>query len=383
MGAPAQDDVPHESLQHWIDAELFDPTADTTGERREVLEWLDGIGLSPAAFDGVLAPDLPAAINRRVMQPGKRVTTAEASDLVDLDTDTFGVVCRAAGYPADHLFTDDDIEALQLFAAAKGFFTDEEFLHFVRVLSASMGRVAEAATALFRIDISPSLENAESREIDWAKTNHESIQLIEPLLVAARSFLLRELAMSSVRSDQARTLIGDTGNTSTLRLAVGFVDLVGYTSMAEAMNEDDLGRFIRNFEARSHDVVTAHGGRVVKLIGDEVMFVTLDPADACATALALIDAFDDDDATPRGGIASGDVVARGGDYYGSVVNLAARIAALAVTGEVLVDNATAERAAESTERSLIVEPAGRRMLKGFSEPIPLLSVTDGAGAQTR
>lgn len=353
------------------------PDLDESGERREVLAWLDSIKMTPEMFAGITAAEFPLEMNRRILQPGKRFSREEVRNLVELEGEDVDRVLQASGYSADYEFTADDIGALHSFATAMGVFSDEELLHFIRVVSSAMGRIADAATALFRIDVSPGLEQSGAAEIEWARSNYASIQLLEPLMLAVRTFLLRELGVSSARNDAARGLIDDTANTSTLRLAVGFVDLVGYTSMAETMNPDDLGRFVREFEARAHDAVTAHGGRVVKLIGDEVMFVNLSPADACHTALALIAAFDDDAATPSGGIATGDVVGRGGDYYGSIVNLAARIAGLAVTGEVLVDAETAGEAGgdAAAETTLEFEPAGRRMLKGFADPVSLLSIT--------
>ncbi len=363
-------------LQRWVDAGLFVPEDDHSGQRRELIAWLDTLPLGPDAFSGITADQLPLKVNRRMLQPGTRITADQAKQRSGVDQEVFDAVCRASGFAPDHAFTEDDLAAISAFTASMGLFTDDELLHFVRVLASSMGRVADAATALFRIDVSPTLDGTDASELEWALSNYEAIQLIEPLLVAARSFLLHELEVASERSDRARERIGETANTSTLRLAVGFVDLVGYTSMSADMNPDTLGHFIRQFETRAHEIVNEHAGRVVKLIGDEVMFVNLDPADACAAALALIDAFDDEEATPRGGIATGEVVARGGDYYGSVVNLAARIGAQAVTGEILIDQATSDdlRTEGDAPPILAVEPAGRRMLKGFADPVPLFSL---------
>ena len=158
-------------------------------------------------------------------------------------------------------------------------------------------------------------------------------------------------------------------------LAVGFVDLVGFTPYAQDVEPDELALFVESFEARANDVVAARGGRVVKHIGDEVMFVETDPRTACDIALQLVDTFGGDaGVSPHAGIGFGPLVSRGGDYYGSVVNLASRIADLAVPGEVLVTEGV-ERAAAAVEGPFAFEPAGRRMLKGFAEPIPLWSVT--------
>jgi adenylate cyclase len=110
---------------------------------------------------------------------------------------------------------------------------------------------------------------------------------------------------------------------------------------------------------------------VVKFVGDEVMFVTLAPEAACDIALTLVERFTGDAAvTPRGGLASGEVLIRGGDYYGPIVNLAARLAELAIPREVLVNQALGAQAGGSRFR---FEPAGRRMLRGFDEPVLLFT----------
>ena len=120
-------------------------------------------------------------------------------------------------------------------------------------------------------------------------------------------------------------------------LSVGFVDLVGFTTASATMQPVELLEFMRNFHSRAFDVVTTRGGRVVKHIGDEIMFTVGDPVPACDIALSLIESFDVGDATTAGGVAHGSVIARHGDYYGTIVNLAARLVDTAVPGEVLAD----------------------------------------------
>ena len=131
---------------------------------------------------------------------------------------------------------------------------------------------------------------------------------------------------------------------------------------------------VDRFEALTHDVAAAHDGRVVKLLGDAVMFVSVHAADACEIALTLIERFAGDAVvTPRGGLASGQLVIRGGDYYGPTVNLAARMGDLAVPNEILVSSELAsEVPADAPYR---FEPAGKRLLKGFDTPVTLFSVT--------
>ena len=125
-------------------------------------------------------------------------------------------------------------------------------------------------------------------------------------------------------------------------LSVGFVDLVGSTTLANTLEPADLAAALTHFDASSSEIVTQHGGRVIKLIGDEVMFVAADADTAADVAVALVDALDTDDVLPpaRASVASGEVVARDGDYSGPIVNLAARAVTVARPSSVLVDRAT-------------------------------------------
>jgi adenylate cyclase len=166
------------------------------------------------------------------------------------------------------------------------------------------------------------------------------------------------------------------GRLDVMPMTVGFLDLVGFTTLARRIDAEALAVVIDRFEETAHDVTTAGDGRVVKFIGDEVMFVTRDVAAACDIALTLVERFAGDaSVTPRGALAAGDVLVRGGDYYGPVVNLAARAAGLAVPSEILVTEAIASAA----PAALRFESAGRRALRGFDEPVRLCTVERATG----
>ena len=152
-------------------------------------------------------------------------------------------------------------------------------------------------------------------------------------------------------------------------LTIGFVDLNGFTSRSASMSPTELLDLVMTFEAASVDLVADHGGRLVKLIGDEVMFTAVEPSEACAIAAGLVRQADRLAGGGRAGLAHGHVISSGGDVYGDIVNLAARIVDVAVPGEVLVNEAITARA-----DGLPFEPAGRRQLKGFAEPVRLWSL---------
>ena len=129
------------------------------------------------------------------------------------------------------------------------------------------------------------------------------------------------------------------------QLAVCFVDIVGYTSQSKALGEAELVAWIEYFEDECSSLVNDHGGRIIKNIGDEVLFVADDPVAAAEIALLMTERGTDlSDNFPlvRAGLAYGEVVSRLGDVLGSTVNIASRITTLARPGAVLVDRGAYE-----------------------------------------
>jgi adenylate cyclase len=156
-------------------------------------------------------------------------------------------------------------------------------------------------------------------------------------------------------------------------LAVGFVDLVGSTSLASRLDFAELGAVLREFEAAVSDTVVRHQGRVVKFIGDEVMFTTRTATSGVEAAVDLSDLFRNHPRLPpvRVGLAFGPVLIREGDCFGSIVNLAARIVTVANPDSILIDSALKT---QLSARDWEIEGAGHPLLKGFSSPVPVFRV---------
>jgi class 3 adenylate cyclase len=124
---------------------------------------------------------------------------------------------------------------------------------------------------------------------------------------------------------------------------------------------------IELFERHAWDIVTRAGGRIVKLIGDEAMFVHVDPRVACDIAKELVVS------SPhpvRVGLARGAVVALHGDYYGPTVNLAARLAGASPPSAVVVSETVTLEVGD-----LHFEPIDVGPLKGFVKPEPTFRLT--------
>jgi adenylate cyclase len=124
--------------------------------------------------------------------------------------------------------------------------------------------------------------------------------------------------------------------------------MVGYTRLTRQIDEDELSRVLDAFELLATETIAEHHGRVVKMIGDEVLFVADSAVDAAEIALALTERTSADESIPavRAGMASGRILSRFGDVYGSVVNLAARLTSVARPGTILVDRELATELAE-------------------------------------
>jgi class 3 adenylate cyclase len=355
------------------DAGLYDPTAPNAPDRLALLHWIasHGIGVD-RMVEAQKSASLTGLVADLVIRPGEQMSLGEAAAQAELTPDQVRQAWQASGFPtadADALtFTASDVEILRSFRFAAAMFGWSPMLQFTRVMGTSLARIAEAAVSLFTVEVEAGLAERGAGELVLAQANFEATTVLSGL-PDVLDILFRDHVEAAIARSRATRVEGDSFGTA--RVAVGFVDLVGFTPLSLAMPTAELAAMVEDFEGRAADIVVSNGGRVVKLIGDEVMFAAIDPAAACAIALDLVDEFRTSaHVAPRAGIAYGLVIARGGDYYGPVVNLAARIADLAVPSEVLVSAEVA-----GLDCSFVFEPAGRRLLKGFAEPIPLYSAS--------
>ncbi len=356
-------------------AGLVDPDDPRAADRLHLLRWLREQGFSLDQLRAATATaDLATLAGDAVRLAGTHLSTEDVARRTGIPVERLVEVRRASGLepvPADvPVYADDDIAAFTQLLEAATLFSWDELMLFLRVVGSSMARVADAATTLFLHDVEQPLRQAGASELDLALHGMRAIELMRGVSTVLRMLLRLHLGQAVARSRSAHGNVRG-GSGLMVPMAVGFVDLVGYTPRAVTMTPEELAELVARFETTAHDLVTDLGGRLVKLIGDEVMFVAVEAATGADIAVALLTTFAADPAlTPRGGLAYGEVLARAGDYFGPTVNLASRLAEQAVPGEVL---ATPEIAQAATGHH--VEPAGRRLLKGFAEPITLVSLT--------
>jgi adenylate cyclase len=157
-----------------------------------------------------------------------------------------------------------------------------------------------------------------------------------------------------------------------LARAVGFADLVSYTSLSRRMNEKTLAQLVQRFENKCAEIISVGGGRLVKTVGDEVLFNCETPVAGAEISLALAEAMAQDELLPdaRVSMVWGRVLSRLGDIYGPTVNLAARLTALAEPGTVLIEATTA--AALNSDDRFVLIPQKVENVRGFGEIHPVV-----------
>ncbi len=206
-----------------------------------------------------------------------------------------------------------------------------------RALGQTMARLAdwEVGALGHRIEEIIQREGEDSRSDAAMRMIEDLNPVFEELMVYAWR---RHLAAAVSRT----FAIGET-DLNTTRISVGFADIVSFTALSNELSRERIGDLVELFESRCSDVVAVNRGRVIKSIGDSVLFVNDDPIRAYDTAEGIISVIGRDKRMPdvRVGLATGDVVMRLGDVFGPPVNMAARLTAVARRNRVIIDAATA------------------------------------------
>lgn len=305
------------------------------------------------------------ALDLALRPSGPLVSFAEAAERTGLDPDDAARYWRALGFPdpsgAEPRLPPDAVDALALVATAgRDLLGEDATLALARVVGAATWRVAQAVLDAFRARFeAPQLAAGVSYPAIVESYVGFAGEVLPQFLDAMGAVFLRHLVEVA-----AGTWSVDAEGTATEReVTVGFADLVGYSTVSRTMSPTQLARVIDSFERVVAEAVGAHGGRVVKLIGDGAMFTADDPAQACRTALEIAGRVAASHELPpvRVGLASGPVVGLHGDLYGDVVNLAARLVAVADEGTVVVDDAVRRQ----VDEEFVFVPLPPRSLKGF------------------
>ena len=230
------------------------------------------------------------------------------------------------------LLTPADLDGLKTWAEMRALIGSEAALGSLRVIGSSLARIAEAGSAAMRAAVPDIQLNYSPDELTTAQT-FRAVASYVPRIGALMDAAYRH-HLSSARL-YFEGVVQDAS--SSVVSGVGFVDLSGFTSLTEQLQPDELSMLLNEFSSTVTDVVHADGGRIVKFIGDAVMWVSSTPQALVRAALDLVDHPKAMNAglQVRGGIAYGSMIAANGDFFGNPVNLAARLVAAAEPGQIL------------------------------------------------
>ena len=321
----------------------------------------------------------------RVLGGSRHLRSREVSAEAGVSLRSARKFWRALGFPnvdeALEAFTDADVAALHRVAGLvrDGVVDETTALGMTRAVGRSVDRLASwqlqllAEVVAEQVAADPVAAPAQEAERVADLVTRLTDEL-EPLVVYAWR---RHLASSLERFVTERSPQPEARQ---MVRSVGFADLVSFTRVVRRLTERELAALVQHFEAMASDIVASHGGRIVKTVGDEVLFVAEKVPAAAAIALDIADEMGQDALLPevRVGLATGTVVARLGDVFGTTVNRASRLTSIAHPGAVLVDDGTASALGETSGFSC--EPLRRRSLRGLGSVSPwLLSRRSGRG----
>ena len=264
-------------------------------------------------------PDEPESIAGAILGEQPVLSAADVAERTGISVEDARRLWRALGFPErgdERAFNSADVAAVSTIVAGihSGMVDLDLTVNLTRAVGQTMARLATARQLL-----------------------EEFGAPFEELLVYAWR---RHLAAAVARME---ALGAEEEDLSSSQLSVGFADIVSFTALSNEISREGIGELVEVFESRCADVVARNNGRVIKSIGDSVLFVNDDPIRAYDTAEGIITVIGRDKRMPdvRVGLASGSVVMRMGDVFGPPVNMAARLTAVARRNRIIIDAATA------------------------------------------
>lgn len=348
-------------------------------ERSDLIKYLDGLGFSVEDMAEAerrgrlfgLAGDVLAWTGRPIY------TLQSAAERLGLSTDdvaqawaSLGLTVAGPDVPA---LSQADVDALSTWVGLKAVVGEDGALGMLRVLGAAMARLAEAESSVIRAGTPDIQMNYTHDELATAQA-YRSVAEFVPRIGALIDVVHRH-HLTSART-YFEGVLRDTS--ASVVCGIGFADLSSFTALTQALTPAQLSDLLTEFGATVADVVHADGGRVVKFIGDAVMWVCSSPERLARAAVDLVDHPRAREAGlgVRAGLAYGPVLAINGDYFGIPVNLAARLVASAAPGQILIASELHDQLPDWP-----AVPNGPLALKGFDGPVAAFELHGRGTAQ--
>jgi adenylate cyclase len=311
------------------------------------------------------------ALERLLLDGPRRYTRLQVADMAGMPPQRTQRLWRALGFPDvaddDPVFTDADVQALAVLSTLidSGFVEPGNEASIARAMGQALSRLADWQTDMLADALTRPGPDGQRRSVGPDEVVDVARALLPKMRDIQHYVWRRHLAANADR------LLASSGPGDRRELGVGFADLVGYTSRSRGMGGRELGAMIEDFESIAAEVIARHHGRVVKTVGDGVLFTAATAVDAVEIGLDLPDAWKSEERPPlRVGAAYGAVLTRLGDVYSPVVNLASRLTSLARPNSLLVDQELAARVRDVP--GYRVRPLRRVSVRGYDHLQPWL-----------
>jgi adenylate cyclase len=348
------------------------PDAEARDGRRRLLDELHAEGFAEKELARAVREDrLSLLVIEQILGGGRpKYTMRQASEVSGLDLDWLIRTRRALGIaigdPDDVTLTDRDIDAFKLNRAMyESGLPEEAQLSIYRALGSAMARYTDA----LRTTVTEALLAQGGTEYELSQRFRAWMGIAMPVFGPALEYTGRTHLLERLRQDILTFEEVHAGRLrTTVDTAVAFVDVVGFTQLGEELPEEELGSIAQRL-VDAGMAAAKPPVRLVKSIGDALMLVCPEPEPLVVAALTLVDESPD---LPemRGGLAFGPALARDGDWYGSTVNLAARLCDRARPGSVLTTAAVCEGLGDGYRFS----HAGPKRLKGIADAVSTVRV---------
>ena len=366
-------------LEQLKGAGLYDPADPGAAERHELLQYLveeEGCSLEELQAAHAQRRLFALAGDRRIRPLVGLLSLRQAATRLETDPVLLERVWRSFGLPDKGLdaaaLTEADVEALQTFLDVRAFLGEETALAVARVAGASVARITEAESSAMRMGMDAIDVSRSGSEVVTARAYAAVTRLVPRIGQMLDALHRQHLEATRVHFEQV-----DIGDRAAFRCGVGFADLSGFTALARQLPLPMLSRVLSVFEEAATETVQSQGGRIVKFLGDAVMWVSADPVDLVTIAHALVThpLAAAEGIEVRAGVAYGRVLAQDGDYFGTPVNLASRLVATAEAGQVL----TAGELPGQLDRRWTATPGTPVVLRGFDAPVTPYLLSPPAG----
>jgi class 3 adenylate cyclase len=336
-------------------------------DRAGLIEYLDGLGFSAQEMvEAERHGRLFGLAGDVLLWSGPPIYTlrsaAEAIGVALEDVERgWAMLGLTVADPDTPALSQADVDALESWVAMRMQMGPDAADGFLRVLGTNVARVAEAISSMIRTNQPKMWLDLTGDELATAQVYREAAEFVPRVGAMIDAVHRHHLVGTRMFIEGV-----DTGPSASVVCGVGFADLSGFTALTQALTPAQLSDLLNQFAGTVADVVHADGGRVVKFIGDEVMWVSASPEQLAKAAVDLVDhpRAREEGLQVRAGLAYGSVLAINGDYFGNPVNLAARLVAAASPGQVLADSALRD---ELPDRPAVAH--GPLTLKGFDAPV--------------